>query len=124
MTVRLDSLGLEGLPPLSATSLPAEVRNGTPEDRKLYSVALGFERLLVQQLTEQLAESSTTFGDDEDGEGAGASLGMLRDQLPSILADGITAAGGIGLAPELYRALRGTVAETDRTDTADPEGAA
>ncbi|MFN8187076.1 MAG: hypothetical protein U0R69_08350 [Gaiellales bacterium] len=123
MTARLDSLGLDGLPPLSAASLPAEVRNGTPEDRKLYSVALGFERLLVQQLTEQLAASSTAFGGDEDEEGAGASLGVLRDQLPSILADGLTASGGIGLAPELYRALKGPVTETAGT-SAPPEEAA
>lgn len=102
----LDLSGLGSLPAVDSALLPPEVRDGTPDDRKLYAVALGFERMLVEKLTESLASTSVT-GDDEDAEGdGGGSLGALRDQLPGTFADGIAASGGLGLAEELYRTLR------------------
>lgn len=105
--MRVDNLALGGLPVIDPAVMPAEVRDGTPKERRLYTVALGFERLLVRQLTEQLAEASTSLGDDEHEEGASATLEMLRDQLPATLADALVSSGGIGLAPELYRSLKG-----------------
>ena len=47
-----------GLGPIDRALLPADVRNGTPEDRKRYEAALGFERMLVSQLTQQLADTA------------------------------------------------------------------
>jgi Rod binding domain-containing protein len=93
------------LPPVDPAAIPADVRAAGPEARQLYAVALGFERMLLEELTSELAEASPV-GDDEDSEGFGAVSGMLREQLPGILADALTAGGGIGLAPELYRNLK------------------
>jgi hypothetical protein len=100
-----DDLSIQ-LPPVDPAALPREVREGGPEARKLYSVALGFERMLIAKLTEELTSSASALGEG-DSEGAfGSSLGVLEEQLPSTLADGLVAGGGIGLALDLYRDLR------------------
>jgi Rod binding domain-containing protein len=83
--------------------LPREVREGGEKERELYASALGFESMLVRKLAESL---SAQTGENEDGEGGDAAASTLRNQLPEALADGIAAAGGLGLAPELYRAMR------------------
>jgi hypothetical protein len=57
---------LTGISSLPAV-LPAEVRNGTKEDKKAYSAALGFESMLVKQLTKSLTDS-TAIGGGEDGQ--------------------------------------------------------
>jgi Rod binding domain-containing protein len=103
-------LGIQ-LPAVDPAALPADVRAAGPEARRLYTVALGFERMLLEQLTSELAEPSQG-GDEDDGEGLGATSGMVRDQLPGMLADALAARGGIGLAPELYRSLQS--GETER----------
>jgi Rod binding domain-containing protein len=98
------------IPPIDSAALPPEVRNGTQDDRRLYSVALGFERILVEQLTKQMSDSTSLLSDDsdEDSDSFGAaSSSMFKEQLPATLADGIVAGGGLGLASELYRDLKG-----------------
>src|SRR5262249_5624749 len=90
---------------LSTAPVPADVRAGGPQDRKLYEAALGFEQQLVQQLTQQL--SATTDSDDDsddtdDGSTTDAASGLIKEKLPQALADGITSAGGLGLAHDLY----------------------
>ena len=96
------------LPPVDPGALPADVRDAGPEARRLYTVALGFERMLLEQLTSELGESSSLLGGDEDdGDGLSATSAMVRDQLPGLFADALAADGGIGLAPELYRSLKG-----------------
>ena len=75
------------------TGLPAGV--GRTQEEK---AALGFERMLLVQLTEQLAKSAQP----EDGEGAAAS-NAYRDLLPGALADAMVAAGGVGIAASLVK---------------------
>lgn len=69
----------------------------------LAQAARGFERLLLQQLTETL---SRTIADDE---GADAASSLYLDLLPQALADAVSASGGIGLAEEAAGALGGRV---------------
>jgi Rod binding domain-containing protein len=92
---------LTGIPSLPAV-LPAEVRKGGKEAKEAYAAALGFERLLVKQLTKSLADSSAVAG-GEDGAGAPAAY---RDMISDGIADAITNAGGIGLAEDLYKQVR------------------
>lgn len=106
----LDPAALQ-LPPVDPAAIPADVRAQGSEARRLYTVALGFERLLLEQLTSELAQASPLAG-DEDAESLDAVSGMVREQLPGILADALAAGGGIGLAPELYRSLK--AGEVDR----------
>jgi Rod binding domain-containing protein len=86
------------LPPLAPGALPADVRAGSAEDRSAYAAALGFERVLVGELTKSLQR---TAGDDADR--AGGPYGSL---VPEALADAIAAGGGLGLAHDLYRDAR------------------
>jgi Rod binding domain-containing protein len=89
---------------ISSAALPADVRADGAHGRRLYTAALGFEQTLVRQLASQLAETATT--EDEDGEGGDAAAGLIRDQIPDALADGIAANGGLGLAHELYLSMK------------------
>ena len=92
------------LPPIDASVLPAAVRNGSDADKKNYQAALGFERMLVQQLTKAMADTTKTGGDEDDSSGAATST--YRAMLPDALADGITASGGLGLAGQIYKELK------------------
>jgi Rod binding domain-containing protein len=92
--------GLTGISSLPAV-LPAEVRNGGKEAKEAYAAALGFERLLVKQLTKSLSDSAAIGG--QDGNGAPAAY---RDMISDGIADAITNAGGIGLAQDLYAQVR------------------
>jgi Rod binding domain-containing protein len=94
--------------PVNNALLPAEVRAGGAKERELYGTAVAFERQLVAQLAQQLEktlDAASAGGDDE--EGSGAATQSYRQALPGMLADSVTAAGGLGLAPVLYRSLKG-----------------
>ncbi|HUR83875.1 MAG TPA: rod-binding protein [Solirubrobacteraceae bacterium] len=81
--------------------LPPEVRNAAPEVQRKYRAALGFEHVLLTQLT--TAMSATAGGEDE---GASAATKTYRDMLPGTMADALVDAGGIGLASALVRTLK------------------
>jgi len=85
-----------GLPPVDRALLPADVRDAPPARQDAYRAALGFEQLLVQQLTSSVAGSAK---DALGGDGPYASL------LPDALADAVMGGGGLGLAPQLADAL-------------------
>lgn len=111
------------IPAIDSAALPPEVRNGTPQDRELYSVALGFERMLVEQLTQQITDSSSlSSSDDDDGSDSDSddstdsidsgSADLFAQQLPGAFADAITNGGGLGLAAQLYQAMNPTPSTT------------
>jgi Rod binding domain-containing protein len=87
------------LPPIDTSLIPPDVRKAGPEAVKLYGAALQFESMLVSQISQQMFESAK--GDGEDGSDGGPYQSML----PTALSDAMTAGGGLGLAPELYRTL-------------------
>ena len=106
---------LSSMPIVPDTALPADVRNGTTQDKQAYTAALGFERQLLTQLTQAMvsttqddSDSSSDSSDDTDaGFGSSDSVTQAYNQmLPDQLADGLMASGGTGLAENLYRALR------------------
>lgn len=57
---------------------------------------LAFERMLLVQLTQQLASTA-----QPEGEAGSAASKAYRDLLPGVMADAIVAGGGIGLAQHL-----------------------
>jgi Rod binding domain-containing protein len=95
--------GLE-LSAISGAAIPADVRAAGQEAQDTYKAALGFERMLLTQLTKTMF---TTAEGDRDAEGDSAATGAYKDMLPATLADAVTGAGGIGLADGLYRTMRG-----------------
>jgi Rod binding domain-containing protein len=103
-----------GLPVASVAHEPAAVREGSPSTKQAYAAALDFETMLVQQLTQSLAQTSGLAGGEEamgegsDGAGSAApSAGssVLASLLPQTLAEGVVRSGGFGLAAQLMGAL-------------------
>jgi len=95
---------MSGLPPIDPAVLPASVRNGSPQQKKAYQAALGFERMLIGQLTKSMVDTTKTGDDDQDATSAATST--YQSMLPDVLADGITSAGGLGLAGQLVKDLK------------------
>jgi Rod binding domain-containing protein len=106
----------DALPPIDSSLLPADVRSAGPEARELYTAALGFEQLLLEQLAAGLGESA--FGDGEDEPGLGGASAMYRQLLPGALAEGLAASGGIGLARGLYDSLVAPAAADEAEESA------
>jgi len=106
------------LPPINQAALPAEVRNGTKQDKKDYEAALSFERMLLGELTKSLVDTAKpagrddssgdtrTDGVDTSGQPQDASTSMYMQMLPDQLADAVTSAGGLGLAQSFYHSLK------------------
>ncbi len=86
--------------------LPAAVRDGSEQRKNDYRAALSFERNLLLEMTKQLAKTAQS----SDDENTSAATKAYRDQLPTILADSLIGAGGIGIAASLDAA---THADTD-----------
>jgi Rod binding domain-containing protein len=103
---------MSALPPIDDRVLPADVRAGTQADKTRYKTALSFERELVSQLTQQLADTAQTDDDAAGGDdattGTSASTDSYRQLLPGVLADSIMQAGGLGLARDIARNLKET----------------
>jgi Rod binding domain-containing protein len=97
--------GLQGIG-LSAPGLvPADVRKAGKEAQETYRAALGFERMLTEQLTKTMSAGAKGGEDGEEG-GETAATAAYRDMLPGTLADAVTSAGGLGLAHDLYLTMR------------------
>jgi hypothetical protein len=86
--------GLSGLPQVSEAALPAAVRNGSAKDKEAYKAALGFEQVLLGQLVKSMASEGPL------------SEGPYAGPVQDALSGGLIAGGGLGLAGDLYRALK------------------
>ncbi len=98
-----------GLPPIDASQLPADVRTASPARQSAYEAGLGFEQMLVQQLSQSLTDSSDDATSSSD-DSTGASDGLGSDSpysslLPDALTSGVMDAGGLGLARQLMDAI-------------------
>jgi Rod binding domain-containing protein len=101
------SYGASALPPIDQAALPAEIRNGSKQDKQDYQAALGFERMLLGELTKAMADTAKPAGgDDDSGQPQDAAASMYMQMLPDQLADSITSAGGMGLAQSFYRSIK------------------
>jgi Rod binding domain-containing protein len=91
------------LPPIDSSVLPADVRKGTEAEQSQYKTALAFERELVGQLTQQLADTATSSEGDEGSSGATKTY---QQMLPGVLADSVMQAGGLGLARTIAQSMK------------------
>ena len=97
------------LPPIDNSLLPADVRTGTTADKDRYKTALAFERQLVEQLTQSMADTTKaqdSGSSDDDGDGSSASTDSYKQMLPGVMADSIMSAGGLGLAATIANGLK------------------
>jgi Rod binding domain-containing protein len=88
------------LPAIDQALLPQDIRTaagGRGSVKDAYEAGLGFERLLVQQLSQSLTDSAR---DAMGGDSPYASL------LPDALTDGVMGGGGLGLARQLADAIQ------------------
>ena len=103
------------LPPIDPAMLPAEIRNGSAKDKQTYQADLGFEQMLLGQMTKSMVATANPT-DDGSGDGTDSSdssgssdstssdaatslyMSMLPDQLTSALMSN----GGVGLAQGFF----------------------
>lgn len=90
--------GIDSLPAVDRSALPADVRRASREDQQAFRAALGFEQALLSQMLRSV--------DALGGESAESAPAAYRELLPTTLAESVTAQGGIGLARVLYDSLR------------------
>ena len=86
--------GLDALPPIADSVLPRAVRDGSADDKQTYKAALGFEQLLVGQLVQEMTKSSSL------------AEGPRATAVADAMTDALAGAGGLGLAPQLYAAMK------------------
>jgi Rod binding domain-containing protein len=96
--------------PIDTSLLPPDVRKAGPAAERLYAGALAFEQQLTEQLAQSLADSAQAAGGDDDS--GDATTSMYKQMLPDAMSQGVTAAGGLGLARVLYDQLRQRAGES------------
>lgn len=113
----MTGLPATNLPPIDQALLPADIRNGDAKAKQAYQEALGFEDILMQQLTQQLADTVTSPGGDasDSGDsGDGFATGLLgsdpstnafASMIPTAITQSIMSGGGVGIADRLAHAL-------------------
>ena len=99
---------MTALPPIDQAALPAEIRNGSAKDKKTYQAALGFERMLLGELTKAMADTAKPVDGSggDSGQPEDAASSMYMQMLPDQLADAVTASGGLGLAQSFYQSIK------------------
>ncbi|MEV4422496.1 rod-binding protein [Patulibacter sp. NPDC049589] len=98
----------------SATFGRSGASSGTTAASATQRAATQFERMLLEQLTKELAATAAPA----DGE-ASAATSAYRDLLPGTMADALSAAGGVGIAAQLTAATANASA-TASADTGLP----
>jgi Rod binding domain-containing protein len=88
---------LSGLPPIPETALPAAVRDGSAQDKRSYTAALGFEQVMLGQLVKAMVP-----------EDSGLASGPYGSAVTDAFAQGISNSGGVGLAAQLFRTMQET----------------
>ena len=114
----MSSLPGTSLPPIDSSLLPADIRGGDATAKKAYQEALGFEDILVNQLTQQLAQTVVSPSDDGSGDssdssssssggilGSDSSTSMFASMIPTALTQSIMSSGGLGIAAQLAQSI-------------------
>jgi Rod binding domain-containing protein len=107
----MSALPAANLPPIDSALLPADIRNGDAKAKQAYQEALGFEDILMQQLTQQLADTVTSPGGDSSDSSSGGILGSdpstnaFASLIPTALTQSVMSGGGVGVADRLAHAL-------------------
>ena len=90
-------MDLRGLPQISDAALPRDVRSASAADKREYKAALGFEKVMLGELVKEMTRSTPSLAE-----------GPRADAVGDALTDALANAGGIGLAPQLYKTLQRT----------------
>ena len=108
-----------GIPNLNVADVPANIRGGGSRAMQAYSEGLAFEDMLVNELTQQLANtmyggsgldgsaSDATAG-SSDGSSSSSMLGgasAYASMIPQTLTASVMSGGGLGMAEQFAQAL-------------------
>jgi Rod binding domain-containing protein len=109
------------LPPVNQALEPADIRNGNTQAKQAYQEALGFEDILMQELTQELANTvsspSEDSGDSSDGSedssddssggilGSDSSTSGFASMIPTALTQSLMSSGGVGIANQLAKSI-------------------
>ncbi len=96
-----------GLSPAALAHEPAWVRHGSTRVQQDYQVAVGFEEMLLEQLSSSVSGSGEGEASGEEGSQSGLGGSMNSSLLPQALSQGVLAGGGLGLAAQLTRQMEG-----------------
>ena len=88
---------ISGLPLVADAALPRDVRTGSDADKRAYKAALGFEKVLLGHLVKEMTAATPSLTE-----------GVRGDAVSDAMTDALANAGGIGLAPQLYKTLQRT----------------
>ena len=122
--ISLSQIGTDaGISNLNQASIPANIRNGDSKAMQAYSEGLAFEDVLVNELSQQLANtmyggsgsdssSSSDGSGGTDGSSDGSSSGGLlsgasayASLIPQTLTSSIMDGGGLGIAEQFAQEL-------------------
>jgi hypothetical protein len=124
--VTLGTIGSSaGIPNLDVATIPANIRNGDSKAKQAYSEGLAFEDMLVNELTQQLANtmyggqgadgadgtdgsSTDASSDSSDGASGSSMLGgasAYASMIPQALTSSIMDGGGLGMAESFAQEL-------------------
>lgn len=112
-----DVASLAPAPVVNQALEPASVRNGSPAVQKAYSEALSFESVFVNELCQQLVNTTGLAGasgaDSTDGSADDPAMGDFASMLPGALSSSIMSQGGLGLAAQLLPGLEQSATSDD-----------
>ena len=102
-----------GLPVVDQATEPAAVRHGGPAAQKAYETGLGFEQMLVSELTQTMTDTISgsdpsggdSSGGDSSSSGSSSGLGAYASLMPGALSSSIMSAGGTGVAMQIARSI-------------------
>jgi hypothetical protein len=89
-------MNVPALPQISDAALPRDVRTGSAGDKRDYKSALGFEKVMLTELVKEMTKGTASLTD-----------GPRADAINDAMTDALANAGGIGLAPQLFKTLQG-----------------
>jgi hypothetical protein len=105
-----------GLPVIDQATEPAAVRQGGKAAKNAYETGLGFEQMLVSELTQTMSDtvsgsdpsggdaSADSSGGDSMG-GSSSTLGPFASLMPQAMSSSIMSAGGTGVAMQIAESI-------------------
>jgi Rod binding domain-containing protein len=124
--ISLASIGTDaGIPNLNVADIPANIQNGNNQAKQAYSEGLAFESVLVNELSQQMANTmyggggidgsssgdgidgsdSSDGGDSSDSSGLLSGASAYSSLIPQALTSSIMSSGGLGIAEEFAQEL-------------------
>jgi hypothetical protein len=87
--------GLDGLPLIPDTALPAAVRSGAASTEQDCQAAMGFEQVMLGQLVKEMLPQGSELSD-----------GPYGDQMQQAMTGALVDGGGIGLGRQLFTMMQ------------------